>query len=128
MHNFRKLDIWIEARHLVKDVYSLTTSFPDKEKFGIISQIQRAVISIPANIAEGSAKSSNKDFSRFLEISLGSSFEVETFLILSYDLDYISEETLITIGNKLRSIQKKIYNFKEKLNSKSLDSNNLIIQ
>lgn len=112
MHNFRKLDVWTESRKLVKEVYLLSASIPKEEKYGIISQLQRAAVSIPANIAEGSAKSSNKDFSRFLEIALGSSFEVETLLILTKDLNYISDEQLKPIGVKLKEIQKMIYNFK----------------
>ncbi len=93
MHNFRKLDIWIESRVLVKKIYLMTSSYPKHELYGIISQIQRAGISIPTNIAEGSAKSSEKDFARFLEISLGSALEQETLMILSMDLGYISQES-----------------------------------
>ena len=115
MHNFRKLDIWIESKELVKKIYILCDSFLVREKFGIISQLQRAVVSIPTNIAEGSAKTSNKDFSRFLEISLGSSFEVETLLILSKDLGYVSENEIEKIGLKLKNIQKMICNFRIKL-------------
>ena len=72
MHNFRKLNIWLKSIELVTDIYKLTSLFPNSERFGIVSQMQRAALSCPTNIAEGSAKSSNKDFARFLEISLGS--------------------------------------------------------
>lgn len=91
MHNFRQLNIWIEARLLVKEVYLLTASFPPDERFGLISQINRCAISVPSNIAEGSARSTNKDFAHFLKISLGSLFELETQLLLSADLNMISE-------------------------------------
>jgi len=74
---------------LVTKIYSITNSFPNQERFGLTSQIQRAAVSIPANIAEGSAKSSNKDFARFLEMSIGSSFELETELIIALNLKYI---------------------------------------
>lgn len=76
MHFFRKLDVWKKSMSLVTDIYQLTNSFPSQERFGLMSQMQRAAVSIPSNIAEGSAKSSNKDFARFLEISIGSSLEL----------------------------------------------------
>ena len=68
MHNFRKLDIWSKSMDLVTEIYQLTNTFPSNERFGLISQMQRSAVSIPTNIAEGSAKSSNKDFARFLEM------------------------------------------------------------
>ena len=83
MHNFKKLNIWVNAMSLVKDVYLLTSNFPKEEKFGLISQINRCSISIPSNIAEGSSRSSNKEFSHFIKIALGSLFELETQIILS---------------------------------------------
>lgn len=115
MHNFRKLDIWMEARQLVKEIYLLTKNYPMQEQFGLTSQIRRAVISIPSNIAEGSSKSSDKDFARFLEMSIGSSYELETQSTLSYDLAYLSEEQFERITSSLQSHQKKMYNFKKKL-------------
>ena len=90
MHKFKELIVWQKARILVKEIYVLTSFYPSSEKFGIISQIQRAVISIPANIAEGSGRGSNKDFSRFIDMALASAFELETEIILSYDLSFIS--------------------------------------
>lgn len=71
MHNFRKLDIWIKSVELVTEIYSITKFFPNEEKYALMPQIQCSAVSIPANIAEGSSKSSNKDFSKFLEISIG---------------------------------------------------------
>jgi len=76
MHNFRRLNIWIKSIDFVADVYRITKSFPKEEKFGLSSQMERAAVSISANIAEGSAKSSEKDFARFLEMSLGSAYEI----------------------------------------------------
>lgn len=86
MRNFKELEIWKESRVLTKDIYLLTNSLPQDEKFGLISQIRRCVISIPSNIAEGAAKDSQKDFLRYLQISLGSCFELESHLILCIDL------------------------------------------
>jgi four helix bundle protein len=90
MQNFKELDIWKESRILVKDLYLLTNYLPQEEKFGLISQIRRCVISIPSNIAECSAKDSQKDFLRYLQISLGSSFELETHLLLCVDLELLT--------------------------------------
>ena len=115
MHNFRKLNIWTKSISFVSDIYKITNLFPKEEKFGLISQIQRASVSIPTNIAEGSAKSSNKDFSRFLEISLGSSFEVETELQVAVNLAYIDEASFLEIQNKLIELQKMISSFKDQL-------------
>ncbi|GFD81053.1 four helix bundle protein [Tenacibaculum mesophilum] len=75
MHNFKKLKIWTESMNLVSDSYKLTRTFPDFEKFGLVSQMNRCAVSIPSNIAEGSSKSTNKHFNKYLEDSLGSSFE-----------------------------------------------------
>lgn len=111
MRNFRELDIWNLSRSLVKETYLLMKLMPDEEKFGLTSQIKRSVISIPSNIAEGAAKKSNKDFSRFLEISLGSCYELETQLILCSDLELIKKTTTEEKIELLQTIEKKITSF-----------------
>ena len=116
MHNFKNLDIWTKSMELVTKIYSITNSFPNQERFGLTSQIQRAAVSIPANIAEGSAKSSNKDFARFLEMSIGSSFELETELIIALNLKYIDSVVFTNIETKINEIQKMINGFKQSLN------------
>ncbi len=116
MHNFRKLDIWIKSVSLVTDIYRLTNSFPTQERFGLVSQMQRAAVSIPTNIAEGSAKSSNKDFTRFLKISIGSLLELETELLISFNLQYIGLEKYDIFQNQIIELQKMITGFKNKLN------------
>ena len=108
MRNFRKLDIWNEARFLAKEVYLVSSKLPSSEQFGLISQINRCVISIPANIAEGSAKDSQKDFIRFLQISLGSAFELESHLILCIDLNFFNENDLNLTIDKVQVLQKRI--------------------
>ena len=115
MHNFKKLDIWIKSMDLASEIYLLTNSFPSIERFGLISQMQRSAVSIPSNIAEGSAKSSNKDFSRFLEMSIGSSFELETQLILATKLNYLESEVSLSTQSKINELQKMIIGFKNKL-------------
>ena len=111
MRNFRELDIWNLSRELVKEIYFLMKIMPDEEKYGLTSQIKRSVISIPSNIAEGCAKKSNKDFSRFLEISLGSCYELETQLILCTDVDLIPEKNIEEKIILLQTIEKKITSF-----------------
>jgi len=83
MRNFKKRKIWCLGIEIVKAVYTIARLFPDHEKFGLKSQCQRSAVSIPANIAEGSSRRSKKDQYRFLEIALGSSFELETHFILA---------------------------------------------
>ena len=116
MHNFRKLDIWLKSMDLVVEIYNLTMIFPNHERFGLSSQMQRSAVSIPANIAEGSAKSSNKDFARYLEMSIGSSYELETELILASRLKYIDSDVFLLTQNKIAEIQKMISGFKQSLN------------
>ena len=115
MHNIKKLDIWMKSIDLVSEIYRITNTFPGIERFGLISQMQRSAVSIPSNIAEGSAKSSNKDFGRFLEISIGSSFELETELLLGFNLNYIDSDIYNDLQSKISEIQKMIIGFKNKL-------------
>ncbi len=115
MHNFKKLSIWIKSVDFVTEIYKVTNTFPSHERFGLISQLQRAAVSVPTNISEGSAKSSNKDFARFLEISLGSTFELETELIVSLNLTYIDNEQYKYLEAKLSELQKMIIGFKDTL-------------
>ncbi len=115
MHKFKDFIVWQKGRVLVKEVYQLTKLLPDNEKYGLTSQINRAVVSIPANIAEGSGRKTNLDFCRFLDISNGSSFELETLLILCVDLSFLSEKELIPVQELNQEIQKMIYSLKQKL-------------
>lgn len=94
MHRLKDLEIWKQSRILCTDIYSVTSDFPDAEKFGLTNQLRRASVSIPSNIAEGASRSSGKDFSRFLEIAIGSAYEVETQLLISSDLGFIDEQKL----------------------------------
>jgi four helix bundle protein len=119
MHNFKELKIWQKARLLVKNCYALLLVFPKEEKFGLISQIQRAVVSIPANIAEGSGKSSSKDFCRYLEIAISSAFELETLILLANDLDFVDDDKSAPIIASTQEIQKMIFSFKNTINNKS---------
>ena len=115
MHNYKKLNVWISSISLVKNIYNLTRKFPKEEMFVLTQQLRRAAISIPSNIAEGAGRNSNAQFKNFLQISIGSCFEVETQLIISKELEYISEEELETITKKLDSIMKMNHNLQKTL-------------
>lgn len=119
MHNFKELKVWQQSRKLVKEIYLLTSSFPADEKLGLISQLRRFSVSIPTNIAEGAGRNTNRDFAQFLNISLGSAFELETLLILSLDLSFISSANLETLSNKISEIQKMIFGLIKTLRQKS---------
>lgn len=119
MRNFKELEVWKEGRLLAKDIYILTKSLPNDEKFGLTSQIKRCSISIPANIAEGSAKESQKDFARFLEISLGSCFELESHLLLCHDLEIINIQLNTDCLEKIQVLQRRIASFIKYLKSQT---------
>jgi len=109
MHNFKELKVWQLSRLLVKEVYEITSSFPSEEKYGLISQIRRCVVSIPTNISEGAGRNTNKDFAHFLNISLGSTYELETLLILSFDVNFIHQDQLEILSLKISEIQKMTF-------------------
>ncbi len=108
MRNFRTLDIWNNGIDNVELIYSVTREFPDYKRFGLASQMQRAAVSIPSNIAEGCSRSSDVEYKRFLEIAMGSAFELETQLILCLRLDYISQLQYDEILSPLHLEQKQI--------------------
>lgn len=112
MHNFRKLDTWLDGVELADTIYTLTASFPKTEIYGLSSQMQRAAVSVPSNIAEGSGKGSDRDFARFLSISLGSLFELETQIEIAYRRGYISTENYYALRPRIESLQKRIYNLR----------------
>ena len=90
--SYRDLVVWQKAMALVSAIYRLTSTFPDTERFGLTSQIQRAAVSIPSNIAEGQGRLATKEFRQFLGVARGSLKELETQLLISIDLGYTSKE------------------------------------
>jgi four helix bundle protein len=88
MRNFKKLQIWQTGFEIVRNIYKITDTFPKSENWGLIQQINRAAVSIPSNIAEGNSRKSDKDKNRFIEIALGSVFELETQLLISKELNF----------------------------------------
>ncbi len=105
---FERLEIWQDARVFVKMIYKMTKEFPSYETFGLRSQIQRAAISVPSNIAEGVSRSSNKEKIRFLEIAYSSLMEVYNQIYLSLDLEYINEQQYIILKQEVFKISNKL--------------------
>jgi four helix bundle protein len=100
---------------IVEEIYNESKDFPKNEQFGLISQINRCSVSIPSNIAEGSGRESNKDFRRFLSISLSSAFELETQLIIARRIGFIKNDNFERIITKLTKVQKMIFVFRNKI-------------
>ena len=92
MRNFKDLEVWRLGMTIVKEVYGLVTQLPADERYGLKSQLTRAAVSIPSNIAEGSAKSSEKEFRLYLERALGSAFELETQVLIVKELDIVNTD------------------------------------
>jgi four helix bundle protein len=115
MKNYRELNIWKKGIGLVKNVYALSKQFPAEEKFGMISQITRAAVSIPANIAEGSGRNSDKDYARFIQIALGSAFEVQTYLIIAKEMNWTVSEKIEATEFLLEEEIKMLHTFIRKL-------------
>ena len=104
LKTFADLDAWKLAINLTKDIYSLTKSFPKEELFVLTSQMRRATISIPSNIAEGSSKNSPKDFVRFINIAQGSLSELQTQLIIANELGYFKTEVLEKYLSQIKEV------------------------
>ncbi|MBX3119141.1 MAG: four helix bundle protein [Fimbriimonadaceae bacterium] len=112
---FKDLDVWQLARELVAEVYELTLRYPQNEQYGIISQLRRAAISIPSNIAEGWGRNTDASFAQFLRIARGSLNEVETLLILSVDLNLVQAEEISRIETNIDDLGRKLYNLTNRL-------------
>ena len=103
---YKDLIVWQKSIALVTSVYSLTKAFPDDEKFGMVSQINRAVVSVPANIAEGWGRESSKNYIQFLRISRGSLMETETLMLISKNLNFISEQNYLEVNKQIDEVGK----------------------
>ncbi|MEX0722118.1 MAG: four helix bundle protein [Balneolaceae bacterium] len=109
MHNYKQLDVWDMAIDLATSLYSITKNHPKEEKYGLVSQMRRAAVSISSNIAEGAGRNSDKEFRQFLNIAFGSCSELETQLIISKRLAYLSPSDFEKLSSHLTEIQKMIY-------------------
>ena len=108
MRPHQKLEVWIKALELVTDVYKDTEHFPKEERYGLTSQIRRAAVSIPANVAEGAGRHSKKEFAHFLSNSQGSASELETELVIAHRLGYLNETSLARLIAQLERIGRLI--------------------
>lgn len=109
--NFREYKVWQDAVAFASEVYKVTSEMPWLEKKGLCDQFQRAVVSISSNIAEGSARPSDTDFAHFLDMALGSAYEVETQLLIGKNVGYIQEEQYNILKTTLINIEQQITNF-----------------
>jgi four helix bundle protein len=116
MKNFKELRIWQKSMDIAVNCFKLTEEFPKEEKFGLSIQITRAGVSIPSNITEGSSRSSEKDDARFIEISMGSSYELETQLLIAQRLSYGNQSLLGQTITDVNDEQKMLMGFGNKLN------------
>ena len=107
-YSFEKLEVWNEAKELSKAIYNITKYFPDDEKFGITSQLRRASVSICSNIAEGSARKTNKDKAHFTVIAFSSAVEVLNQIIIVHELKFISDDNYKALREKIESITNKL--------------------
>ena len=112
----RDLDVWKKSINLVTSIYKYTADYPKSEMYGLTSQIRRCAVSIPSNIAEGSARTTKKDFSHFLAIALGSVAELETQLIISRNLNYLPEAVLDELMPELISIRRMTLGLRKSIN------------
>ena len=118
MRDFKKFEVWQLSHQLTLKIYTSTKSFPKEEIFGLTSQIRRCAVSIPSNIAEGCGRKTDKDFSNFLSISLGSAFEFETQLIICKNLGYILETDFKTLESEIQHIQNMIIKLQNTIDKK----------
>jgi len=115
INKFEKLDVWQRSKDLAIFVYTLTDQYPKTEIFALTSQTNRAVVSVPSNIAEGISRSSVKDLSHFLEIAMGSLFELKTLIEIAFARKYLAEESKQKVDEEIEIIVKQLYSFKRKI-------------
>jgi four helix bundle protein len=108
MQDFRNLDVWQKAHRLVLDVYQLMVDMPKEEAYGLTSQMRRAAVSVPTNIAEGCGRSTDSDFARFLAIALGSVNELEYLLLLAADLNLLDKNATERASSQAAEVGKML--------------------
>ncbi len=117
MFNFEKLEVWRKAIEFADQVYTVTRSFPENERFGLTNQMRRAAVSISSNIAEGSSRSSKSDFARFIQIAGGSVFEVVSQATICRRQGFLSEEAFTRLYSAVEEQSKMLSGLKKSLNS-----------
>jgi four helix bundle protein len=119
MSNFRNLLIWQKSIILTTKIYASTKNFPKEEIYGLTSQIRRSAISIPSNIAEGFGRDSNKEYLRFLNISIGSLFEMQTQLEIAKNIEYLTEEDFNNLYEDSREVERMLVSFINKIKERN---------
>ncbi|HCR70775.1 MAG TPA: diversity-generating retroelement protein bAvd family protein [Anaerolineae bacterium] len=121
MKDFRQLKVWEKSHQLALAVYKVTKSFPKEELYGLTTQIRRASMSIPTNIAEGCGRNTDADFARFLQIAMGSASETEYQLILAYDLEFLSKESYDELHSNVEEVKRMLASFLKTLRELTAD-------
>jgi len=117
MKDFREMQVWRKGHKLALEIYKLTAKFPKEENYGLSSQIRRAAVSIPTNVAEGCGRGSTKELKHFLRISMGSASEVEYQILLSYELRYMDRKTYDNLNSDIQEIKKMLSSYIVKIRS-----------
>ncbi|MBI4930997.1 MAG: four helix bundle protein [Bacteroidetes bacterium] len=115
MHKFKELNVWQKAVDLAVDVYQVTKKFPSEERFGLTSQMNRCLVSIPSNIAEGAGRNTDGEFNHFLGVATGSSFELETQLIIANKLNILHEDDFKSTSKSIQEIQNMLFGLQKSL-------------
>lgn len=115
MRNFRLLDCWKLGMEIVKQTYKFLEKLPSSENYGLRSQMSRAAISMPSNIAEGCGRNGKKDMGRFFEVAVSSAFELETQLLAGQSIDYFNQKDIDDLLPKIQNFQKKTNSYRLKL-------------
>ena len=118
--HYKELQIWQKGMTLTKLVYRLTRKFPDEEKFGLVSQMRRAAVSVPSNIAEGQARQGTREFLQFLSHASGSLAELETQILLSVELGFCKEADVAQLSDCVAELQKMLAAIRQKLSEKAM--------
>ena len=115
MRDCRNYDVWQLSRKFCVKIYDVTKGYPKDEIYGMISQIRRASLSVPTNISEGAGRNGDKEFANFINIALGSAHEVENLLIISNDLNYLTDDLFNQLNEEVNTIKRKLFHFHKKL-------------
>ena len=119
MKDFRQLKVWEKAHLLALEIYKATATFPKEELYGLMSQLRRASVSIPTNIAEGCGRNTDADFARFLQIAMGSASETEYEIILAFDLGFLSKNQFESLQSQAEEVKKMLASFIKTLRTRS---------
>ena len=123
LHNFKNLTVWQKARALAVEVYKHSADFPSEERFGLVAQMRKAAVSIPSNVAEGCGRDTDRALIYFLDVSIGSSCELETQVLLASDLGFLSPIQVCALQENIEEVRRMLIGFRKSLLAKSSKSN-----